>query len=290
MAVENGTRQKQSKQEWIATRIEVAKRQLQRVPELSRLLYSDHDLTGFLRLMSRFPYYSYQNLLIIYEKCPEATHLDAFANWQKLLDNPKTQRVLKNGAGSGMDILLPFTNPISDVDVQLSWWSLLVFDVRQTNVQNYKAKKSPYIMDNFHLAYLRKAVSDAISYRYQRRILFDPDTTSLQATGACGRISEHYVTIRRGLKEEKALFWLSEALCELSSEDLPISQSSKRFFAQCVHVCLYNTWQLSHPGILPGSHSVVPEEEWSEFLDLLQRKVFELCQILTGAYLMIRNE
>lgn len=280
-----------SPQAWVQERKAIAARQLQRIPDLISSLFSKNDWTDFLLLVSRLPSYSYLNLLIIHDKYPSASVLAGFSVWQQQMGSGSDQKVLRPDAvRNGIDLVIPFTNVIKDGNCELTWYSVLVFDIKQINVQDIIDIPSPYTADGLHLMFLRDAVSAVLGTEHHRRVIFDPEQEVLKISGTTGRILDQAVTVRRDVREEEALFWLTEALCRLSAESTPLSGRTQRFLQECVHFCLCGIWKIQHPGILPGSPFVVPENERDLFLELLQRTVFDLYQKVAGFYLGLRQE
>jgi len=279
-------------QQWAQQRKEIARQQLARIPGLTKALFAQEDLTDFLSLLARFPSYNYLNLLIIHDKCPEATALAVFTVWQDLLGSEdKSQKVLKPDAiRNGIDLLAPFTNRIGEDDFELIWYSALVFDIRHTNIRRFKPREPVYRHDSMHELMLCDAAAVALGTYYQHRVIYEADTAALRGSGALGRIGNHTVSVLRTAKQADTLFWLTEALCELALGEVRLQRQSRDVLRQCMHVCLYKLWGLSHPGILPGCHSVVPEQEQEMFLDLLQRNVFRLHQEVADCYLSQRED
>lgn len=278
-------------QEWVQERKAIAVRQLQQIPDLIFSLFEEPDWTDFLQLVSRLPSYSYFNLLIIHDKFPSASLLAGFSVWQQRTGSGSDQKVLRPDAiRNGIDLVIPFTNIFGDGNCELTWYSVLVFDIKQTNVEDSIAVPTPYAMDALHLMYLRDAVSAVLGSAYRRPVMFDPEQEALKKTGSIGRVMDQAVTVSRSAREEDVLFWLTEALCQLASENTSLGPQTKRFLQECVHYCLCGMWKIHHPGILPGSPLVVPEGERVRFLEVLQKTVFDLHQKVAGFYLGLRQE
>lgn len=292
MAFVSKTTKEKTRQEWVLERKEIAKQQLLRVPALIESLFRNADLTSYLQLLSRMPYYSYQNLLIIHDKYPAATVLAGFPVWQRIMAaEDSSQKVLKPEAvKNGIDLVVPFTNMIGEQDYELTWYSVLMFDIQQTNVKNLALRKPVYIQDAKHRSHLLNAMISVLGSRYGRRIAYDPQSSPLLSSGTKGRISDRLVTVARGLKDEEQLYWLSEALCELALETNKLSQPTHRLLIQCMQFCLYEMWGLQHSGVLTGAHQIIPDGEHAVFLDVLQKSVFTLHQYISGAYLSERHD
>lgn len=292
MAFASKTTKEKTRQEWVLERKEIAKQQLLRVPALIEALFRNEDLTSYLQLLSRMPYYGYQNLLIIHDKYPAATVLAGFPVWQRIMaSEDSSQKVLKPEAvKNGIDLVVPFTNMIGEQDYELTWYSVLMFDIRQTNVKNISLRKPVYIQDANHRSHLLNAIATVLGSHYGRRIAYDSQSNPLLASGTKGRISDRFVTVARGLKDDEHLSWLTEVLCELATDTNSLSQSTLRLLGQCMQFCLYEMWGLQHPGILTGAHLIVPADERAAFLDILQKSVFTLHQYIAGAYLSERRD
>ena len=278
-------------EEWALLRKEVARKQFSRIPSFIDKLFSQNDITNFLRLLSRFPYYNYINLLIILNDRPDATFLAMYSNWKTaIVSTNNVSKILKPGEyKKPVDLVVPFTDTKGDRH-ELTWYSVMVFDVRQTNTIDFKSPKNVYVMDGRHHMLIQDAVTAVISSKYSHRVIFDPDTQYLQNCGLSGRMTANTVTIRRDLNDNKALLWLSEALCELSLQDAKLSSQCRRLLIQCAQFCLYGIWEIPHPGIVSGSHAIIPLNEQALFLDALQKTVFWLNQSVAGFYNMYRKD
>ena len=92
-------------------------------------VFSSEEYQKYLTVMSRFPSYSYSNVLLIYMQKPDASYIAGYKTWQK-----KFNRRVRAGE-KGIRIIAPmkFKRKENDQDQEfLRFRSACVFDISQT--------------------------------------------------------------------------------------------------------------------------------------------------------------
>ncbi len=281
--------------EWIKAKKDLAHFQLENLDKYIDVVFTEANFTSFLQLVSRMPYYCYQNLLIIYNSYPEATCLAGFATWQrKMLESGKSEAstVLRpNGINNGINLIAPFTNDLGNGDYSLSWYCVLMFDISQTFVQDYTLRPPVFVQDSYHLTRVLDSVTEILSSSFNLRIIFEPYSSPLSSAGLPGRITGEFITVRRDLDDEALLLWLTDIMCGLFI-DRPslLSPQSEKVLQQCICYCLYLIWGFDPPLLLSGTYTLIPEQERTIFLDQLQSIVFKIYQESAGHYLLLSSK
>lgn len=282
-----------SKQSWASAKRNLAARLLERSEEVMKTLFLDGDLTDYLCLLSRLPNYYFRNLLLIYDQYPEASCLAGFSAWQKLLERRSPgQMVLKaeNIKKNDIKVIAPFTNVIEPGKSELVWFSLSLYDVKQTNIANVKLYNSAYTQDSSHFNYLLASLREVLGTDYRRSVVFISDDETFNLSGLEGYVTEHTVQVHKGLSDDKLFHWLLEVICNLAVEDIAFPAPVQSLLTESICFCLLNIWGLPYVGLLSGNHSLVPAAAQEAFLDALQRIVFDLSQRIEAIYLSLKEE
>ena len=295
MAVSAKDKSHKAAHEWIIDKKRIAQQLLAELDILIEKLFSERNLSDFLQLLSRMPYFSYYNLLIIYNRYPKATCLAGFVTWRRIITeqtgDTKPKVLNSKGVNGGIDLLAPFTNDLGNGNYELTWYSVLLFDIEQTNAKDYQSDSPVFILDKNHLRFLLDSVSDILVSVFKHRVVYEPHNPSLISSGILGRMHEHTVSVRKDLNDEDTLRWLTESLIELYLNDKAhISAQSRKILSQCIHFCLYEIWGLENPNLLSNISSIIPKSERKVFLDTLQQSVFDIYQLTAGYYLEQRKE
>lgn len=287
MATPQQTTNKNQNQQWIVESISLAQKLMEHTKEISRSLFANGDLTEYLDLMCRLPYYHFLNLLLIYEKYPTATCLAGTRVWGKLYGS---QYPLKSDqSGKSITLLAPFTNGSAG---ELVWYSVNVYDISQTLITNYEPPGYVYTYDEFHLDLLIESVIDVLAARYSKHVLPEPNSSLLQRLNIPGRVTSHSITVSNTLTDQQKLYWLTENICQNAIASKPLSPRTSSLLTQTLCSCLFKAWGITEsiPTIPQGSYSVIPVQEQHEFLNVLQHTFYAVNQQISSAYLDLRNE
>lgn len=286
---------KKTTYDWIKSKKELAISQLANLDNYADSVFKEENFTDFLHLVSRMPYYRYENLLIIFNKNPQATCLAGFATWQRILlesGASKDSTVLRpDGVNNGINLIAPFTNDLGNGTFNLSWYCVLMFDISQTFVVDYTPRAPVFIHDSNHFSRILDSVIEILSSSFNYRIIYESFNTPLLSTGLPGRITGEIITIRRDLNDGDLLLWLTEIMCGLFLyRPSLLSTQSEKVLEQCIRYCLYLIWGFDPPNLLSGICTLVPVKERKAFLDQLQSAVFKIYQESAGHYLFFVSE
>ena len=278
---------KPQNQQWIVESIELAQKQIKHASEISEALFAGGDLTEYLNLMCRMPYYHFLNLLLIYEQYPSAVCLAGTRVWGKILG---TQYPLKQEhAGKSITLLAPFTNGAAG---ELVWYSVNVYDVSQTHVKNLELPTGAYIRDHEHINFLLDAVIEVLARKYSQHVVIESNPALLQRLNIPGRVSGNAISVIDKLTDAQKLYWLTENICQQHIKSKAISSHSAGLLVQTLCSCLFKVWGItkSMPTIPKGSYSTIIKEEQHPFLNILQHSFYSIDQQISSAYIDARNE
>lgn len=268
--------------------------------EIAEKLFASGDLTGYLELQSRIPFYGYNNLLLIYEQYPRARSLAGYVIWKKVIEAEGGGRILKPEWTGKTPICLiaPFTDSTFQKGYQqksiqkLVWYTAKVYDISQTNA-SHRPDPFAYIEHSSHLDLLLDAVSILIGTYFNRRIITERSPSSLSVVKTPGQVTEHTVSVYSDVSKELKLHWLTENLLYFSVSKDCFSEKTYQLLIQSICFCLLRIWKIEsvHLPVIPkNSFLIVPREEQEPFLDLLQKTVFWVNQQVSCAYLAYRKE
>lgn len=289
--IRSATRMEENKL-WAAASKENAKRLLAHTEEISQVVLSSiGNFISFLDLMARIHQYDAYNLLLIWERCPNASCLTGYETWKRQM--PRGAQVLKDEyKGKAIELVAPFTDG-SGADSCLVWYRTTVFDVSQTNVP---AAPPPvdcaYILDKNHEFFLQDALQMAIATKFHRSVLIQPPSQKMLEYDLSGEIKESAVIAREDLSSTDLLQWLTEALAQLSIQSAGLSPASSKLLRDCIRYCLFRIWGLEALALPPSSTEQLNSVSQNQlmFLHLLRDTVRALNMLVRSCYLEKRNE
>jgi len=278
-----------SHQNWPFESMEIAQRLLEHIPVILQQLFADGDLTAYLDLLCRMPYHHFLNLLLIYEKNPDAVCLAGTKIWSKFLP-PDVEYILKPEQGKKSILLLaPFTNGIEN---KLLWYSIKVYNVSQTNVEIPDFSNGVFVHDRLHLDLLLDSVEDTLAKKYGLRVITEGSSSNYSLVIPGGTILEKRTAPVHSSDIVK-LYWLTERLCEQHLKKNRILLDSSGILIQTLCICLFKIWGITHPSLpsIPkGSYRVISPQDQHAFLNILQHSLYEINQQISSAYLNARKE
>lgn len=277
---------------WANATQEKALRLLAHTEDLSKAVFSSIDnFISFLNLTARIHHFDAFNLLLIWERCPNASCLAGYQVWKRQL--PQGTQVLKNEhKGKGIELVAPFTDSSSEENC-LVWYSVSVFDISQTMVPVAPPPVDfVYILDKHHEDFLLDALQMIIATEFGRSACIQPPTQHLLEFDLPGEIKETSVIAREDLSLQDLLQWFTEVLAQLSIESVGLSLSSSKLLRDCIRYCLFCIWGLEALALPPSSTEQLYSVSTNQlsFLHLLRDTVRDLNTLVRSCYLEKRNE
>lgn len=292
MAIVRSATQREENRLWAIASKEKAQRLLARTDGISQTVLSSIDnLISFLDLMARIHQFDAYNLLLIWDRCPDASCLAGYKTWERQL--PEGTQILKEAhKGKAIELIAPFTVG-SGANSYLIWFSQNVFDVSQTNVP---AAPPPidcaYILDENHEAFLLDALQMAIATKFGRSILIQPPSQKQLEYDLPGEIKENAVIVREDLSVQDHLQWFTEVLAQLSIQGADLPPVSSKLLRDCIRYCLFRIWRLEALALPPRSTEQLNSVSQNQlmFLHLLRDTVRGLNTLVRSCYMEKRNE
>ena len=265
---------------------------MQQASEHARNLFSTSDITPFLDLVSRLHHFDAMNLLLIYNRYPDASCLAGYKLWERMMRTPGAQILRKEWVGKGIDLLAPFTDSLDGKHL-LVWYTVTMYDIGQTNV-SYSPPASVYLSDGEHIYLLLNALQRILATFFGRTVVFIPPTEPMRAAGVPGLVIEgkaSIIQVRSDIAESEQLRWLSEVLVRLFLYKTGASLDYESFLVKSITYCLFRSWRL--PSLLPGQ--ICPISELSEHTQMLlltqiQKAVRSLDDVISHVYQEYRLE
>ena len=217
-----------------------------------KVFTSIENLISFLDLAARIHYYDAYNLLLIWDRCPNASCLAGYKVWERQL--PRGAQILKKEhMGKGIELVAPFTDGFHQQS-QVVWFSVIVFDISQTTLAvPPPAFDSGYFLDDRHEYFLLDALRMVIGTVYERSVLISPPTQLQQEAGLSGHITDQAVFVRDDLPLKEQLQWLTESMIVLEGTRQGLLPASLQLFIRCVGYCLFRIWRLEDYAVPPHS-------------------------------------
>lgn len=254
--------------------------------DIRRSLFSSGDLTGYLNLLSRLHHYDSVNLLLIYDRFPEASCLAGYKLWSRYIQPPGAQILKRQWIGKGIDLVAPFTDAEKG-QFKLTWYCVSVFDIAQTNVVQSPAP-GIYLQDEEHSAILLHCLREILEYRFHLPILLIRPTEKMMAAGIPGYLVEGKVSalqMREDLTAAETLRWLTEILVRQFLRQDTGPQSAEQLLINCCTYCILRGWGIEDPPPRTPHLAVqLQDGEQLQFLDRLRRTVRAADAIMSAAY------
>lgn len=255
-------------------------------------MFKTGNLDDFLRILSRLDHYDAYNLMLILQQFPKATCLAGFKVWQRLLGDTNATVLKPEWKGKGIDLLIPYTDPMDLTHIRLRWISVKQFDVSQTYVKVPPASPS-YILDEYHLPALVESVARTIRMEYHRTVYAIGSDGAMKACGLPGRMTANVIAVREDLSSIKKLRWLTECLSQLQDGANVFDPFVQDLFHQCILYTFWLSWRLeTPPSLYPFRNQIrtLPKEQQMAFLSALQRSFRLLRESISAAYIQSREE
>ena len=254
----------------------IAMNLMQQLSGIADNIFERNDLKCYLDLCVALDYLAYYNQLLIYRQFPNARLVAGSGTWKEHYSGEG--EVLKRKYKTfGLDIIVPFLFGSSVHDQYLSFIPVKVYDISQTNIENYILPESIYVPRSaIHSELLLEALSAYISNDLHHRVVFEiPDKH--KRLYPPGTITRFMVTVKEELSDYQKLLWLVESMAFLYYEETKREGYSEEFeilFISSICYMLLSRWQIAHPEIYLQNKALVksiPKDLREEFCKVLQK-------------------
>ena len=262
--------------EWAKTRKKQGEALRKSAVRIADALFQSGDLMGYMRLLSRFPYFHVHNLLLILQQYPNATALKGLKEWSRIYKGTFWKVLQPEWEGKGIDLIAPFTDCIAREEYELKWYSIKVFDISQTKIDQkvYDLEYNAEIIQD--VADVVRAVTAVISLGYNLSVSHTPSDAELKKFDLPGSMDDQVILVRDDIKPIQQLSWLLECLIQLKTKEMAaeLTPPQTGLLIEYIQFCVLSSWKLEeskgvhqNPVIL----SEIPKEKQISFLDIVQK-------------------
>ena len=266
---------------------------LQQLPHIADIIFDRNNFKDYLDLAVRLDYLEYYNLLLIYFQFPNAELVAGQKTWEMLYSG-EGEALKRNYPTYGMYVVVPCPFENASKGIYLSFISVKVYDITQTNIIYYRPSETIYKPSHsFHLKLLLRAITSYITNELHHRVSFELPKERYRFD-LPGRITQHTVTIKETLSVHTQVLWLTEALAflyYLHIRDETYSEAFETLYIYSLCYMLLSKWQINHSEIyLPDTKTIrsIPNEMREEFCKVLQEGYRQIENTIQSLYFYLK--
>lgn len=278
-------KQAAEKQQALELRLASAEQLLEKALETADRLFNSGDLTPYLNVLCRLHNYNFYNILLILRQYPEATTLTTSAQWKTCMNGSGQEVIKEEHHGKGIRLVAPF---VSLNPPFANFISLVFYDVSQTNVTGYQ-RVSIYRVGDENTTLLYGALRMALSSEYRTSVIYMRELFKYAEYHIPGYREGNSIYCRPDIPKEELIRWLVRNMLELSEPDKVIGKRYLALFLDMAQYCLLNIWGITDRRTWffyqdPDLIRSIPQDLRKVFLDLLQRRVRKIEEVVNSAY------